>query len=147
MQQDSIKLLQSTSKWIFKQCCWAQNTKQSRPQSFPFLHGLDDITYEGGRFWNIIIKCHHITRRKPTSEKKPQTKLEIQTWEITHLQVRSQYSTALRFMLIYLLRYVTEHSFPGQRRQSNSIQFTFSAVLWLLNNSAISSARDKRSTS
>jgi len=81
----------------------AQNTKQSRAQTIPFLQILDDIRHEGSRFWNIKIKFHQmITSRKP-NRKKPQP--ETQTWEIIHLQVCSQYLRALLFMLIYIVRW------------------------------------------
>lgn len=85
---------------------WAQNIKQSGAQTFLFPQVLDDIRHKGDRFWNITIKFHHmITSRKSKSKKNPTNQPDMQTWEIIHLQVCSQYLTALIFMLIYLLRW------------------------------------------
>lgn len=125
---------------------WAQNIKQSRAQTFPFPQVLDDSRHTGSRSWNTTIKFHHtITSRKPNSKK---TQPETQTWEIIHLQVCSQYLTALLFMLIYLLRWGnwTWLSMHANEDKARAFTLHFQAVLWLLNNSAISSVRDKRST-
>lgn len=80
---------------------YAQNVKQSRARFFPFPRVLHDIGHKGGGCWTITIKFHHMTTSRKPNSKNP----EMQTREISHLQVCSQYLTALLFMLIYLLRW------------------------------------------